>query len=150
MAGILVGIDGSDHSRRALEWAVNEAAVRNAPLTVLTVNQAVAGLWGRGPVEYPGDQDRTGHAREAAQKQTDSVIESAAPGSRPPSVSVQAVNGFPVEELVRASAGADMIVVSSRGAGGFKRLRMGSVATQLTHHAHCPVVVIPVDDEHLS
>jgi nucleotide-binding universal stress UspA family protein len=144
MAGILVGIDGSDHSRRALEWAVNEAAVRNAPLTVLTVNQAVAGVWGRGPVEYPGDQDRTGHAREAAQKQTDSVIESA--GSRPASVSVQAVNGFPVEELVRASAGADMIVVSSRGAGGFRRLRMGSVATQLTHHAHCPVVVIPVDD----
>ena len=144
MAGILVGIDGSDHSRRALEWAVNEAVVRNAPLTVLTVNQAVAGLWGRGPVEYPGDQDRTSHAREAAQKQTDSVIESA--GSRPASVNVQAVTGFPVEELVRASAGADMIVVSSRGAGGFKRLRVGSVANQLTHHAHCPVVVIPVDD----
>jgi nucleotide-binding universal stress UspA family protein len=146
MAGILVGIDGSDHSRRALEWAVNEAAVRNAPLTVLTVNQAVAGLWGRGPVEYPGDVDRTSHAREAAQKQTDSVMESA--GSRPSSVSVEAVNGFPVEELVRASAGKDMIVVSSRGAGGFKRLRVGSVASQLTHHAHCPVVVIPVDDEH--
>jgi nucleotide-binding universal stress UspA family protein len=144
MAGILVGIDGSDHSRRALEWAVNEAAVRNAPLTVLTVNQAVAGLWGRGPVEYPGDQDRTNQAREAAQKQTDSVIESA--GSRPPSVSVEAVNGFPVEELVRASAGKDMVVVSSRGAGGFKRLRVGSVANQLTQHAHCPVVVIPVDD----
>lgn len=146
MAGILVGIDGSDHSRRALEWAVNEAAVRNAPLTVITVNQAVAGSWGRGPVEYPGDVDRSSHAREAAQKQTDSVIESA--GSRPPSVSVEAVTGFPVEELVRASAGKDMIVVSSRGAGGFKRLRMGSVANQLTHHAHCPVVVIPVGDEH--
>jgi nucleotide-binding universal stress UspA family protein len=144
MAGILVGIDGSDHSRRALEWAVNEAAIRNAPLTVLTVNQAVAGVWGGGPVEYPGDQDRAGHARDAAQKQTDSVIESV--GSRPPSVNVQAVTGFPVEELVRASVGADMIVVSSRGAGGFRRLRVGSVANQLTHHAHCPVVVIPVDD----
>jgi nucleotide-binding universal stress UspA family protein len=90
--------------------------------------------------------DRTSHAREAAQKQTDSVIESA--GSRPSSVSVEAVNGFPVEELVRASAGKDMIVVSSRGAGGFRRLRVGSVANQLTAHAHCPVVVIPVDDEH--
>ena len=145
MPGIIVGIDGSDHSRRALQWAVNEAAVRHAPLTVLTVSQAVAGFGGR-PVEYPGDSDRTSQAREAAQKQTDSIIESAGTESRPSSVSVQAVTGFPVEELIRASANADMIVVSSRGAGGFKRLRVGSVANQLTHHAHCPVVVIPADD----
>lgn len=147
MAGILVGVDGSDHSRRALEWAVNEAAVRNTPLTVLTVNQAVARMWGGGPVEYPGDEDRARHAREAAQKQTDSVIASGTAESRPPQVSVEAVTGFPAEELLRASAGADMIVVGSRGAGGFRRLRgMGSVANQLTHHAHCPVVVIPGDE----
>ena len=146
MAGILVGVDGSDHSRRALEWAVNEAAVRQAPLTVLTVNQAVARMWGGGPVEYPGDQDRAGHAREAAQKQTDSVIASGTAESRPPQVSVEAVTGFPAEELLRASAGADMIVVGSRGTGGFRRLRMGSVANQLTQHAHCPVVVIPADE----
>ena len=44
MPGIIVGIDGSPHSRQALEWAVNEAAVRHAPLTVLTVNQAAAGF----------------------------------------------------------------------------------------------------------
>jgi nucleotide-binding universal stress UspA family protein len=145
MPGIVVGIDGSDHSRHALEWAVSEAALRHAPLTVLTVNQAVAG-YGGGPVEYPGDPDRARHAEEEAQKLTDSVIESVAAQSQPLSVSVQAVTGFPVEELLRASAGADMIVVSSRGTGGFKRLRMGSVATQLTHHAHCPVVVIPAGD----
>jgi nucleotide-binding universal stress UspA family protein len=147
MAGILVGVDGSDHSRRALEWAVYEAAVRHAPLTVLTVNQAVAGIWGGGPVQYPGDQDRAGLAREAAQKQTDSIIESGTAESRPTQVTVEAVTGFPAEELLRASAGADMIVVGSRGAGGFRRLRgMGSVANQLTHHAHCPVVVIPGDE----
>ena len=145
MPGIVVGIDGSDHSRHALEWAVSEAALRHAPLTVLTVNQAVAG-YGGGPVEYPGDPNRARHAEEAAQKQTDSVIESVGAQSRPPSVSVQAVTGFPVEELLRASASADLIVVASRGSGGFKRLRMGSVANQLTAHAHCPVVVIPVGD----
>ena len=146
MAGILVGVDGSDHSRRALEWAVNEAAVRQAPLTVLTVNQAVARMWGGGPVEYPGDQDRASHAREAAQKLTDSTVGSGIAGSRPPQVSVEAVTGFPAEELLRASADADMIVVGARGAGGFRRLRMGSVANQLTQHAHCPVVVIPADE----
>ena len=47
---------------------------------------------------------------------------------------------------LQAAEDAEMLVVSSRGVGGFKRLRVGSVATQLTHHAHCPVVVIPVDD----
>jgi nucleotide-binding universal stress UspA family protein len=146
MAGILVGIDGSDHSRRALEWAVNEAAIRHAPLTVLTVNQAVAGVWGRGPVQYPGDQDRASHARESAQKQTDTILENASADARPSSVSVEAVTGFPTEEILRAAAGADMIVLGSRGVGGFHRLRMGSVAQQVTHHAHCPVVVVPADE----
>jgi nucleotide-binding universal stress UspA family protein len=144
MPGIIVGIDGSDHSHRALEWAVNEAAVRNTPLTVLTVNQAVVG-YGGGPVEYPGDAERAGKAHDAAQALTDGIIEKA--GTRPPSVSVQAVTGFPAEELLRAGADADMIVVSSRGTGGFRRLRVGSVASQLTHHAHCPVVVIPSGEE---
>ena len=45
MPGIIVGVDGSGHSRRALEWAVSEAATRHAPLTVLIVHRAVAGYW---------------------------------------------------------------------------------------------------------
>jgi nucleotide-binding universal stress UspA family protein len=142
MPGIIVGIDGSTHSRRALEWAVNEAAVRRVPLTVLTVNQAVAGYWG-GPVAYPGDQDLTEKARGAAQEETDTVLEKVDEGSRPLSVTVRAVTGLPAEELLSATADADMIVVGSRGAGGFKRLLLGSVSTQVTHHARCPIVVIP-------
>jgi nucleotide-binding universal stress UspA family protein len=142
MPGIIVGIDGSDHSRRALEWAIHEAAVRQVPLTVLTVNQAIVG-YGGGPVEYPGDEDRAGKAREAAQKQTDSILDSA--GSRPTSVTVQATTGFPAEEILRASAGADMIVIASRGVGGFGLLRIGSVAHQVTHQAPIPVVLIPSD-----
>jgi nucleotide-binding universal stress UspA family protein len=142
MPGIIVGFDGSDHSRRALEWAIREAAARRAPLTVLTVSQAVAGYWGA-PVAYPGDQDLTSQARELAQKETDSALEQAGPGSRPPSVTVQAVTDLPAEALLQAAAGADMLVVGSRGAGGFKRLLLGSVSTQVTHHARCPVVVIP-------
>jgi nucleotide-binding universal stress UspA family protein len=145
MPGIIVGIDGSDHSRKALEWAVSEAAVRHAPLTVLTVHQAVASFW-TGPVESPGDAELTSHAREIARKETDDVLGKLDEGSRPPSVTVEAVNGLPAEELLRASAGADLVVVGSRGAGGFARLLLGSVSTQLTHHAHCPVVVIPADN----
>jgi nucleotide-binding universal stress UspA family protein len=144
MPGIIVGIDGSDHSHRALEWAVHEAAVRQAPLTVLTVNQAVVG-YGGGPVEYPGDTERTLQAREAAQKYTDSILDAAE--SRPPSVTVQSVTGLPAEEILRAADEADMVVLGSRGAGGFRRLRVGSVTHQVTHHTHCPVVIIPPDED---
>lgn len=144
MPGIVVGIDGSEHSRHALEWAAREAAVRHAPLTVITVHQAVAGYWG-GAVAFPGDPDLTKKAQGAAKEETDTVLEKFEEGSRPSSVVVKAVNGLPAEVLLEASEGADMLVVGSRGSGGFKRLLMGSVSTQVTHHAHCPVVVIPVD-----
>ena len=146
MAGIIVGIDGSDHSRRALEWAIGEAAVRHAPLTVFTVQQAVVGYWGS-PVLYPGDADLAEQGRKIAQEETDSVLEKVlekiGSGSRPSSVTVRAATGLPAEALLEAAADADMLVVGSRGAGGFKRLLMGSVSTQVTQHAPCPVVVIP-------
>ena len=145
MPGIIVGIDGSVHSRRALTWALNEAAIRHVPLTVLTVNQAVAGISGNA-VGYPGDKERTEKARDVAQEETDSLLASIGAESRPPSVTVRAVSGLPSEALLDAAAGADMIVVGSRGAGGFKRLLMGSVSTQVSHHAQCPVVIIPAED----
>jgi nucleotide-binding universal stress UspA family protein len=145
MPGIIVGVDGSDHSRHALEWAIREAAVRHAPLTVLTVQQAVAGYLG-GPVLYSGDQDLAKRAREMAREETDSMLEKAGPESRPSSVTVQAVVGLPAEALIEASVDADLLVVGSRGAGGFKRLLMGSVSTQVIHHARCPVVVIPAEN----
>jgi nucleotide-binding universal stress UspA family protein len=145
MPGIIVGIDGSAHSRRALEWAAREAAIRRVPLTVLTVQQAVTGFWG-GAVAYPGDQALAEQVLKAAQEETDEVLERLGDESSRPRVTVQAVNGIPAETLLGAAADADMIVVGSRGAGGFKRLLMGSVSSQITHHAHCPVVVIPPAD----
>jgi nucleotide-binding universal stress UspA family protein len=143
MPGIIVGIDGSTRSRQALEWAVNEAAVRHAPLTVLTVHQALANYWG-GPVL--AGQDLTLRDREAAQEEADSVLEKFGEEERPPSVTVRAVLGAPAEELLIAAEDADLLVVGSRGAGGFKRLLLGSVSSQVAHHAHCPVVVISADD----
>ena len=144
MPGIVVGIDGSDHSRRALEWAAAEAAIRHAPLTVLTVSQVVGGYWG-GPVMFPGDPDPAKLALDAAREETDRVLEKLHESARPSSVSVQAVTGLPAEVLLDAADGADLLVVGSRGSGGFKRLLLGSVSTQVTHHARCPVVVIPAD-----
>jgi nucleotide-binding universal stress UspA family protein len=144
MPGIIVGIDGSVHSRRALEWAISEAAIRRTPLTVLTVQQAIAGYWG--PVVYPQDPDFAEQAAKVAQEETDGVLEKLDAGSRPPSVTVRAVVGLPADEILTAAQDADMIVVGSRGAGGFKKLLMGSVSSQVTYHAHCPVVVIPAEN----
>jgi nucleotide-binding universal stress UspA family protein len=145
MPGIIVGIDGSAHSRRALEWAMREAAIRRVPLTVLTVQQAATGFWGD-TIVYPDDQVPAEQVLKAAQGETDEILERLGDKSRPPWVTVQAVNGIPAEALLDAAADADMIVVGSRGAGGFKKLLMGSVSLQITHHAHCPVVVIPAVD----
>jgi nucleotide-binding universal stress UspA family protein len=141
MPGIIVGVDGSSHSHRALIRAIKEAAVHHAPLTVLTVHQAVVGYSGS-PVVYPEDKIETERAREAAQAETDKTL--AEVGElRPESVTVQAVHGVPTEVLIDASRDADMIVLGSRGVGGFGRLLVGSVTSQVAHHAACPVLIVP-------
>ncbi|HEX6449453.1 MAG TPA: universal stress protein [Trebonia sp.] len=142
MSGIVVGVDGSAHSRKALDWGAREAGIRHVPLTVLTVHQAVAGYYGEA-VEYPGDKSFTDKNRDAAQRETDEVLRALGDAPRPESVTVLSRNGFPTEEILNAAADADMVVLGSRGAGGFKQLLMGSVSSQVTQHAHCPVVVIP-------
>jgi nucleotide-binding universal stress UspA family protein len=142
MPGIFVGVDGSTGSHRALEWAVREAGIRKAPLTVVTVQQAVVGFFGT-TVVYPGDDELTQIARKTALTETEEVLDQVADDSRPASVAVQAVLGVPAEELLKAAVDGDMIVVGSRGAGGFKKLLLGSVSSYAVHHGHCPVVVIP-------
>ena len=144
MSGIIVGVDGSGHSQRALERAMREAAIRQVPLTVLTVNEAVRGYYG-GMSVYPDDPARTEDSRKLAQAETDEVL-AGLDEPRPASVTVTAVHGFPVEELISAGKDADMIVVGSRGAGGFTRLMMGSVADQVAQHAHCPVLIVPPEN----
>jgi nucleotide-binding universal stress UspA family protein len=63
--------------------------------------------------------------------------------AQPASVTVRGVIGFPSTELIEASRKTDLMVVGSRGAGGFAKLVAGSVSSQVVHHAHCPVVVVP-------
>jgi nucleotide-binding universal stress UspA family protein len=144
MSGIIVGVDGSGHSRRALEWAMNEAAIRHVPLSVITVHPAVVGYFG-GVVTSAQDVELTEQARVAVKAETDKVL-AGLDGPRPESVTVRAVHGFPVEELVNASKEADMIVLGSRGAGGFTRLMLGSTAGQVVQHAHSPVLIVPPED----
>jgi nucleotide-binding universal stress UspA family protein len=147
MSGIIVGVDGSGHSQRALEWAMNEAAVRRLPLSVLTVHPAVVGYFG-GAVTTPQDLELTEQTRTAVKAEADRVL-AALDGPHPESVTVKAVHGLPVKELVEASKEADMVVLGSRGVGGFTRMLLGSTAGQVVQHAHCPVTIIPPADRDL-
>ena len=140
MSGIIVGVDGSAHSRKALEYAAKEAVAHHTSLTVLTVHQAVRDVYG-GVSNYPDDPSLTDKARQAAQAETDEVL--AGLSERPESVTVKAVHGLPADELVKAAEDADMLVMGSRGTGGFARLLLGSTATQVSHHANCPVLIVP-------
>jgi nucleotide-binding universal stress UspA family protein len=141
MPGILVGIDGSAHSQRALEWAAKEAALRHTSLTVLTVHQAVRGFWG-GTLHYAGDEDLVEKGRKAAQAETDKLVASLG-DARPASVTVTATQGIPAEEILNAGADADMIVLGSRGGGGFARMLLGSVTSNVAEHAKVPVMILP-------
>ena len=143
MSGILVGVDGSDYSRRALSWAMREAAHHHVPLTVMTVHS--------GPVrpateiywnipDLPDNSFDPGPLRTALQEMTDAVAKET--GETPPEITLKVTRGDPAEELVRASKDAELIVVGSHGRGAFAQLLMGSVSSKLTHHAACPVVVI--------
>ncbi len=145
MPGIVVGVDGSAHSRKALDWALTEAALRGTTLTVMAVSPVAASIFGLSAQHYPADAQSAQHAEEVTRKLVDEVIadRSAAPAVK---VTVKAVTGLPADELVRAAAGADLRVVGARGAGGFSRLMLGSVSTQVSHHALCPVVIVPPDE----
>ena len=144
MPGIIVGVDESDHSRHALRWAMHEAVLRQVPLTVMTVRPgqarpATMAFWGLHT--YSGDSHDQDLMRTAVQKVVDKVAGEI--GGTRPEVTVSVAGGNPAEELVNASRDADMLVVGSRGSGGFGRLIMGSVCSQVAHHAVCPVAIIP-------
>jgi nucleotide-binding universal stress UspA family protein len=89
---------------------------------------------------YPEDP----HNPEVARKAIQEIVERAwnEIGGTAPQVTVKVVTGDPAEELIKASQGADMVVVGSRGSGGFVSLLMGSVSSKVAHHAASPVVVI--------
>ena len=141
MPGITVGVDGSERSRAALEWAIREAGLRGASLTVLTVNPVASNYWTGSAEHYPADQPATEAIHKAAEDAVQQAVSQVGdPG--PASVTVRAVSGLPAQELVAASADADLVVVGARGGGGFVKLRLGSVTNQVVSHAACPVVVV--------
>ncbi|HVX23355.1 MAG TPA: universal stress protein [Acidimicrobiales bacterium] len=136
---VVVGVDDSPGARAALRAAAQEAQWRAGELEVICCWVMPGGHNGHAKVPGP--------LREAcldeAQATLDRVVDEVLGGS--PAVPVVRTVGEPTPEktLVAASTTADLVVVGSHGRGGFTRLVLGSVSTQVVHHAHCPVLVVP-------
>jgi nucleotide-binding universal stress UspA family protein len=144
MPGIVVGVDDSAHAHHALDWAMREAAARQTGLTVLTVVPTMASPWTGNPLAVPDADEALRHARKTAEEAVaKSASEISGPG--PVSVTVNVFIGYPAKALVDASKDAELVVVGSRGAGGFAELLVGSVTSQVAHHAACPIVIVPSD-----
>jgi nucleotide-binding universal stress UspA family protein len=139
---IVVGVDGSAHARRALRWAIDHARQRGATVDAVHAWQYVyAGVSGF-QVAVPVTEG----IEEAAQATLDHAVDAEATAG---DVEIRRVlaQGPPAQVLLEVATGADHLVVGSRGRGGFAGLLLGSVSQQVSHHAPCPVVIIPAETE---
>jgi nucleotide-binding universal stress UspA family protein len=143
---VVVGIDRSTGARAALLFGLADAARRGVPVEVVSAYRppdywmdfyAVA--------TYQPDQLRTAAAERAEQFVAEVVAEGPQP---PPEVRVRTVMGTAADVLIHESHGADLLVVGSRGHGGFTSMLLGSVSMQCALHASCPVTVVHSPEAH--
>lgn len=141
---VVVGIDGSPGSTAALNWAVAEAALRGAVLHVVHC-WSVPRLVMLVEVGMSTSPEERAHFEAQARKELDSIVDGALGRAmtRPERVETMLLESPPAEGLITHSADADLLVVGTRGGGGFKGLLLGSVSTQCLLHARCPVAVVP-------
>lgn len=132
---IVVGVDGSDGAAQALEWAVEEAALDDARLTAVMVwtRPVIYGAYAE--VAVPFDEQ----IREGAAANLQAAVKKVADGVK---IEQRVIEGPAVPILTQEAQGADLLVVGSRGRGGFASLLIGSVALGCAHHASVPVAVI--------
>ena len=136
MERIVVGVDGSQSAREALQWAVDEARRRDATV------EAVYAWHQPFLTGYVMESELDlGDYEEDAQKVLDSAVD--AVGDQGVAIERKLVGGSASGALVDEAKGASLLVVGSRGRGGFTGLLLGSVSQQSAHHAPCPVVIIP-------
>lgn len=138
---ILVGVDGSAESAKALQWAARIAPALNADIEALAVWHAPVLAYGPPPVAYTPAPEL--HAHKALTATVDSVFGA----DRPRGLRLRVREGHPAEVLADRGHTAALIVVGSRGIGGLKGLLQGSVSRYVTEHAGCPVLVVHGDDD---
>ena len=137
---IVVGVDGSDSARKALRWAVHEADVWDAELTAIA---AVPMASGAGALAWlPAAVDRE-QVLADVRSGLDRAVADAIEGHPKVVVRRHALDGNAAELMAEFSTAVDLVVVGSRGRGGFSGLLLGSVSQGVLSHASCPVMVVP-------
>ena len=139
MAGIVVGVDGSENSLDALRWAAAEAGLRGALLRVVAIFNAPIMSTGY-EVVAPDPSDLAAASNTMLDAAVDSIREEG--GLEGVHVATEVVEGHAGERLIELSHDADMVVVGARGHGGFLGMVLGSVTGHVVNHAACPVVVV--------
>ncbi|MEE1751344.1 universal stress protein [Streptomyces sp. SP18CS02] len=135
---IVVGVDGSEPSLKALRWAARQAALTGATLEVVTGWEYPATGWAGAAPGWPPDFDPETIARQTLDEAVAAGLDEATAAA----VERVVVAGHPAQALVDRAAGADLLVVGDRGYSGFKAAVLGSVGLHVTQHAPCPVVVV--------
>ncbi|MEV6113132.1 universal stress protein [Streptomyces sp. NPDC052109] len=133
---VVVGVDGSSSSYEALRWAVRYAGLVGGTVEAIAVWE-LPGLhgWSAPAVDTDVDADE---ARQRMRKELTEVLGAGAADT----VRSHVVHGNTVDVLLRAAEGAEVLVVGSRGRGGFAAALLGSVSQHVSQHASCPVVIV--------
>ncbi|MEV1047083.1 universal stress protein [Streptomyces sp. NPDC049916] len=138
MGRIVVGVDGSDASIKALHWAVRQAELTGATVEAVNSWEYPATSWASMMPGMPEDFD----PQTLATVSLNEALEEALGGEGAAAVSKIVVIGNPAQALLDRAQGADLLVVGARGHTGFKATLLGSVSLHVTQHAPCPVTVV--------
>ena len=138
MGRIVVGVDGSDASVKALRWAVRQAELTGDSVEAVTSWEYPAMSWGSMMPGMPEDFDPQALATVALTE----ALEEALGAEGAEAVSKVVVMGNAAQSLLERAKGANLLVVGARGYSGFKATLLGSVSLHVTQHATCPVTVV--------
>jgi nucleotide-binding universal stress UspA family protein len=144
---IIVGVDHSAGAWEALRFALTEAQLRGGSLRAIHTWQPPYSGAGLGFTERAYRADELSDLKSAAEVALDASIEEAIPDVGEVEIERRVIEGMPAAVLVEESHGAELLVVGSRGLGGFRGLLLGSVSQQCAHHAACPVVIVRAPEE---
>lgn len=144
---VVVGVDGSETAKKAARWAAREAKLRGMKLELVSAWEIPTYSYAYGYGFAAISEEMLKSLAERAEGHLAAALEEARAEARDVQMETIAAEGQAANVLLEVSKGADLLVVGSRGLGGFRELLLGSVSQQCAHHSSCPVVIVRHVDE---